>query len=269
MMFLRRLLIIQRSAVAAVESLHSFSNVGALSQLSARYSTVSRNYRYKLLGESASSSASCSACILRSSLKVCNSECGHPPKRFLWGWLNSIFNRVDESRIKEVGPDRACAEWLLRCGAGVKWDKGSDEWLRDYNSLPAGNYRGLRIVEIDATDSAVMHIGFLHFRDLKHVRKATFHKCGYMEDEAVRQIGHLKDTLEELQLSSCGNVTDEGILTLVQLKNLKKLKLYDFLEVSNRQKCLSVLKENLPNCHIEFPFARESDRDPPAERSSN
>ena len=24
-------------------------------------------------------------------------------------------------RIKDVGPDRACAEWLLRCGAGLKW----------------------------------------------------------------------------------------------------------------------------------------------------
>lgn len=34
------------------------------------------------------------------------------------------MNRVDRSRIEEVGPDRACAEWLLRCGAGVKWDKG-------------------------------------------------------------------------------------------------------------------------------------------------
>lgn len=72
------------------------------------------------------------------------------------------FVRVDGARIKEVGPDRACAEWLLRCGAAVKWDKGSEEWLKDYNSLPVGNYR-LHITEIDATDSAVMHVGFPHF----------------------------------------------------------------------------------------------------------
>jgi len=270
MIFIRQLTSFQhRKAVAAAESLLSFRNVGVQSQLAAGYTTGSRKCGYKLLsGSVLSSSSSCSACVSKAWSPQQLGH-GHLQKRCLWGWLNSIFNRVDESRIKEVGPDRACAEWLLRCGAGVKWDKGSDEWLRDYNSLPAGNYRGLRIVEIDATDSAVMHIGFPHFRGLKHVRKAKFHKCGYMEDEAVRRIGYLKDTLEELQLSSCGNVTDEGILTLVQLKNLKKLKLYDFLEVTNRQKCLSVLKENLPNCHIEFPFARESDREPPAERSSN
>jgi H+-transporting ATP synthase F0 complex subunit s len=71
---------------------------------------------------------------------------------------------VDKSRIDEVGPDRACAEWLLRCGAAVKWDKGPDEWLKDYNSLPVGHYRSHHIAEIDATDSAVMHIGFPHFR---------------------------------------------------------------------------------------------------------
>ncbi len=39
-----------------------------------------------------------------------------------------------------------------------------------------------------------------------------------MEDDAVRQLGFLKETLEELQISSCGNVTDEGILSLVQMK---------------------------------------------------
>jgi len=56
---------------------------------------------------------------------------------------------------------------------------------------------------------------------LKHVRKAVFHRCGYMEDEAVTRIGFLKDTLKDLQISSCGNITDEGLLTLVQMKYMK------------------------------------------------
>lgn len=38
-----------------------------------------------------------------------------------------------------------------------------DEWLRDYNSLPVGSFRTMKIVEIDGTDSAIMHIGFPHF----------------------------------------------------------------------------------------------------------
>ena len=41
--------------------------------------------------------------------------------RPFFGWLNSIFNKVDPQRIADVGADRAAAEWLLRCGAAVKW----------------------------------------------------------------------------------------------------------------------------------------------------
>jgi hypothetical protein len=70
--------------------------------------------------------------------------------------------RVDASRIKDVGPDRACAEWLLRCGAGVRW-QNSKSFVKDYNSLPHEG-KSMKIIEIDATDSAVMNVGFPHFR---------------------------------------------------------------------------------------------------------
>ena len=33
----------------------------------------------------------------------------------------NIDNQVDSERVKEVGVDRACAEWILRCGGGVQW----------------------------------------------------------------------------------------------------------------------------------------------------
>jgi H+-transporting ATP synthase F0 complex subunit s len=99
--------------------------------------------------------------------------------RSIWHWVNMTFNkfslftiitiiwidfwylRVDPKRIEEVGPDRAAAEWLLRCGASVKWVK-SEKWLSDYNSLPVGNTFVNKIEEIDATDSAIMAIGFSH-----------------------------------------------------------------------------------------------------------
>jgi hypothetical protein len=73
---------------------------------------------------------------------------------------------VDPSRIKDVGPDRAAAEWLLRCGAAVKW-KDHESKLVDYNSLPVGSYRTLFIKEIDATDSCSMSVGFPHLSKQK------------------------------------------------------------------------------------------------------
>ena len=44
--------------------------------------------------------------------------------------------RYDPDRVKAVGPDRACSEWLLRCGAAVRWTNQTT-FLHDYNHLPA------------------------------------------------------------------------------------------------------------------------------------
>ena len=73
-----------------------------------------------------------------------------------------VIFRVDYDRIKEVGPNKACAEWLLRCGASVKF-RGFDKWSEDYNLLPTGSRDKIVIEQVDATDSCIMHIGFPHF----------------------------------------------------------------------------------------------------------
>ena len=36
--------------------------------------------------------------------------------------------------------------------------------LKEYNSLPVGNFRTLLVESVDATDSAIMETGFQHFR---------------------------------------------------------------------------------------------------------
>ncbi|XP_046388885.1 ATP synthase subunit s, mitochondrial [Ischnura elegans] len=186
--------------------------------------------------------------LLRSGVKM-----GIQPQRDLWGWLNRIFNMVDQSRIKAVGPDRACAEWLLRCGASVKY-VGTTKYMKDYNSLPPEKF-SLFIQEVDATDSAVMNEGFLHFRGLKHLEKIKLHRCMYVEDEALKNLVLVKDSLKDLQVSSCGDVTNDGILSLDKLINLKSLLLYDLPEVRNKDKCLKELNKSLPGCKIEFPYA--------------
>lgn len=69
--------------------------------------------------------------------------------------------RVDYERIKAVGPDRAAAEWLLRCGAKVRF-QGFDRWQHDYNGLPTGPLGRYKIQAIDATESCIMYRGFDH-----------------------------------------------------------------------------------------------------------
>ncbi|XP_076067372.1 ATP synthase subunit s, mitochondrial-like isoform X2 [Oratosquilla oratoria] len=180
------------------------------------------------------------------------------PSRKLWGWLNFIFNKVDENRIKEVGPDRACAEWLLRCGAGVKWlNYGS--WTKDYNSLPIGGAKMHKIEEIDGTDSAVMYAGFPHLKGCKHIRRIIFHKTSYLDDAALAYIPYLKGSLKELQISSCGNITVEGLQHLKKLEGLEYLLLYDLPEIKDRKAMEDELQKALPNCAVVFPYADAKD----------
>lgn len=70
-------------------------------------------------------------------------------------------HRVDYERIKEVGPDRAASEWLLRCGAKVRY-QGFERWQEDYNGLPTGPLGKYKIQGIDATESCIMYRGFDH-----------------------------------------------------------------------------------------------------------
>lgn len=95
--------------------------------------------------------------------------------------------RPDRSRIKEVGVDRACAEWLLRCGAHVRW-VGMEKWQTDYNTLPTGSARP-KIAEIDANEAAVMEMGFEHlsmlwnwifFYSFKPYK--PLHKCVFLDN---------------------------------------------------------------------------------------
>ncbi len=69
----------------------------------------------------------------------------------------------------------------------------------------------------------------------------------------------VKNSLEELQLSSCGDINDSGIKSLACLTNLRHLLLYDLPEVQNKEECKEVLQAALPSCEIEFPYARISE----------
>ena len=70
---------------------------------------------------------------------------------------------------------------------------------------------------------------------------------------------YVKDSLEELQLSSCGNIDDQGVKSLTCLENLHHLMLYDLPEVRNKADCIGVLQAALPHCNIEFPYAQASE----------
>ncbi|XP_058449878.1 ATP synthase subunit s, mitochondrial isoform X2 [Malaya genurostris] len=172
------------------------------------------------------------------------------PNRGFWAWVNMMFNRVDENRLKLVGPDRLCAEWLLRNGAKAKFVNIPNMQI-NYNLLPQDSVPVL-IEELDGTESGIMHIGFDHLKGLKHLRKVKLHKCVYLEDRALAKLRIVADTLEDLEVSSCKNISDAGLLQLKDLKKLKQLKTYDLPYVRDIGAVESSLKQALPGCRMDL-----------------
>ncbi|KAJ4920536.1 hypothetical protein JOQ06_022669 [Pogonophryne albipinna] len=173
-------------------------------------------------------------------------------RRHFWGWLNAVFNKVDYERIQTVGPDRAAAEWLLRCGAKVRF-QGLDRWQHDYNALPTGPLDSFKIQGIDATESCIMYRGFDHLDGLQHLEEIKLNRCIYIEDtclERLSTIENLQQSLLRMEVVSCGNVTDKGLIALHKLTNLERLFLSDLPGIRDRKTTVSRLQTALPKLDI-------------------
>jgi H+-transporting ATP synthase F0 complex subunit s len=74
---------------------------------------------------------------------------------------NLTLYRYDRKRVQEIGPDRACAEWLLRCGGAVRF-KNWNSTTADYNAIPTGAPGQYKIEEIRAVKACITSDGFAH-----------------------------------------------------------------------------------------------------------
>ena len=126
--------------------------------------------------------------------------------------------------------------------------------LKDYNSLPVGNYRSLKIQEIEGTDSAVMEEGFHYLKELEALRKITMVNNKYLNDECIFYlVAFTKKQLTSLHLAGNGNITGEGLLQLGKMQVLEELHLENLHEVKKPEEGLQRLGNLLPNCNISWP----------------
>ncbi|XP_014289736.1 ATP synthase subunit s, mitochondrial [Halyomorpha halys] len=171
--------------------------------------------------------------------------------RSIWGSLNAIFNRVSKSRIDLVGPDRACAEWLMRNGAFVRW-KGQPGLVSHYNFLPLDpeDKNPYFIEEISAVEASISHHGFDHFKGCNCILKIQFQKCWYLDDTCLKKLELLANSLIHLEIDQCTEITNQGLLHITSLSNLLTLKLGHLDGVKNLQESVKQINAKLPNCHI-------------------
>lgn len=188
------------------------------------------------------------SCVLNSNIFV---NVIQNQNRCLWAYVKLAFNRVDKDRLKLVGPDRLCAEWLLKNGGGIRTVDAPQHLLKDYNSLPSENHK-FRIKTADGSNSSIMKIGLEHFNGCKFIDTVIFHNCTYLEPDGLEKLVYLNESLKILQVSSCPNITDSGLMVIGQMRNLQTLQIFDMPFITNLPKLKTDLQNMLPKCKIDI-----------------
>eukprot|EP00055_Hartaetosiga_balthica_P016101 m.99973 g.99973 ORF g.99973 m.99973 type:complete len:236 (-) comp9036_c4_seq2:1076-1783(-) len=155
------------------------------------------------------------------------------PMCTLWqNWMNHVWNRMDESRLKLIGADRLACEWTLRMGGRVRTMKGSDvhntKWYTDYNSLPWLQVTTqnqlpdipIFVTEVDLSDASdTQDPGLLHLERLPKVEIVSLRNCQEITDSALEHLT-LCPLLRRVDLVGTG-VTEGGVCGFLSKSGVK------------------------------------------------
>ncbi|CAF1405489.1 unnamed protein product [Rotaria sordida] len=171
--------------------------------------------------------------------------------RQFWSWLNYVWNRYDRKRVQEIGPDRACAEWLLRCSGSVRF-KNWTSITSDYNAIPSGGPGQCKLEEIRAIKACITSDGFAYLDGLTDLKKIHLEKCDQVGDGSIIRFKKVNDTLESIALIDLVQISDNGLSNLSDLKNLKQIILARLPGIKNREGIIKLLHNELPKCTVNY-----------------
>ncbi|VDD96206.1 unnamed protein product [Enterobius vermicularis] len=167
-----------------------------------------------------------------------------------------ISNRFNFERVATLGPDLACLEWLMECGA-TKVEMSDGTVIKRISEMKSyiKNF-GLNGREtVDASDSAISDSGFLYFRECYGIEELILNFCDYFGDEAIRILatGRTAYSLKNLEIVMNPCVSDVSIYWIVRMKKLRRIHMYFLPYISNPVAASRHLKLALPKCNVTFP----------------
>ena len=129
----------------------------------------------------------------------------------------------------------------------------TDDALEVLKRIP--NLQSLSLKDTGITDAGLTHLKglsnlkklYLHRSRYYDYRRARFEARGLTTDIGLAQLKQL-NSLQELRLDGCKQITDAGLVHLKGLRNLKELKVY---HTQVTKAGIAELKKALPGCVIE------------------
>jgi H+-transporting ATP synthase F0 complex subunit s len=107
------------------------------------------------------------------------------------------------------------------------------------------------VEQILAENAGISYIGFPHIKGCSKLSKISLKNCGYIDDEALKLFTLRKETLKDVEIIDCKNITDEGLRSLKDL-NLMSLTVKNLPYVNDVDGIKLELQSQMKDCKIEI-----------------
>lgn len=131
--------------------------------------------------------------------------------------MNNIFNKYDTFHVQKVGPDRACAEFVIKMGGRVRliceddadfgdidsFDASKLRWICDHSNLPEKSQGKAYVIEIDARGLDITNIGMGYFTNLKHAKALNLDRCDHIDKDGMECLLTGNPKLKDISAKNC------------------------------------------------------------------
>ncbi|XP_034024812.1 distal membrane-arm assembly complex protein 2-like [Thalassophryne amazonica] len=153
---------------------------------------------------------------------------------------------------KFYGPDIAAAHFVLSLKGGFRY-VGQPDWFRANQrgkfSWDFLNHKGTQLEEIDMSNTVITYRGLDNLENQRNLKTLSLRGCPNVDDWFLARLHMFQESLEELDISHCPNITTGGLPALNNLKTLRRLVFHlSWNTVSGL--VIILLEEMLPHCQI-------------------
>ncbi|XP_035240060.1 distal membrane-arm assembly complex protein 2 isoform X2 [Anguilla anguilla] len=150
--------------------------------------------------------------------------------------------------------DNVAAAYYILCMKGRFRFAGQSDWFqanyRGKFSWDFMNFRDVPIEEVDMSGTLINYSGLDNLESQQGLRSLSLRGCPEVDDWFLSHLHIFQDSLEELDLSHCSQITVGGLASLHHLRKLRRLGLSSLPRLQSPGLVRILLEEVLPHCHI-------------------
>ncbi|XP_026514610.1 distal membrane-arm assembly complex protein 2 [Terrapene carolina triunguis] len=179
---------------------------------------------------------------------------------YLVGWSATLRYRNLRRKnaycgyIKDNYGDNAAAAYFVLSHRGRVRFQGQETWYcvdrRGNFSYDFIELQGVPVVDIDLAGSVLNYNGLDNLVKLTALKSLDLSRCPNVDDWTLSRLQVFKDSLEELSLAGCPQVTERGLACLHLLEHLRRLDLSHLPSVSTPGLIRILVEEMLPRCEV-------------------